>query len=280
MPSNSASTFSKIGRGFIAAARQMRDGELGIVSSSLAFSTAIALVPFFAVVLAILQSVGGGFEILYPKVESFLLRNLREAAGSDVSRFIRIFLKNVSAGKMGTTGGIVLFLTSLRLMFDMEVAVNKVWNIKNSRPFYKRFIVQWALMLAIPLLLAFYIGFISLEQFKVIRQVVPLSLSNSLVLFLTLFAMNKYVPATAVRSKSAFIGATLTGISLFIVHKFYATLMVKFFVYNKIYGSFAALPLLLLWLLLMWYVILGGAAITASLENAKLGRKPNLRTKS
>lgn len=266
LPSDNVSIFKKIWRGFGAAFSQMRDGELGIVSSSLAFSTAIALVPFLAVVLAILQSVGGGIEVLYPKVEAFLLRNLREAAGSDVTRFIRIFLKNVSNGKMGTTGGVILFLTSIRLLFDMEIAVNRVWNIKNSRAFYKRFIVQWALLLAIPLLLAVYIGFISLEQFKIIRQVLPLPVSNSLVLFFCLFAINKYVPARPVQALSALIGSAITAICLFVVHKFYAILILKFFAYNKVYGSFAALPMLLLWLLLMWYVVLGGVAITATLE--------------
>ncbi|KYG67428.1 hypothetical protein AZI86_01640 [Bdellovibrio bacteriovorus] len=244
----------------------MRDGELQLVAASLAFSTAIALVPFIAVVLATFQSIGG-LEILYPKVEAFLLRNLREAAGStDVTKFMRIFLKNISAGKMGSWGAILLFLTSLRLLHDMEVGIHRVWNLKNTRPFYKRLIYQWAIILGIPVFLAIYVGFSTLEQFKFVHRVIPASASNSLVLVGSLFVIYKFVPDVYVRKSAAFISALIASVVVYGVHKVYAVLVVNFFNYNKIYGSFAAIPLLLLWILTMWYVILGGVALCASLQ--------------
>lgn len=246
--------------------QQMRDGELQLVAASLSFSTAIALVPFIAVVLATFQSIGG-LEILYPKVEAFLLRNLREAAGStEVTKFIRIFLKNISAGKMGSWGAILLFLTSLRLLHDMEVGIHRVWNQKNTRPFYKRLIYQWAIILVIPVFLAIYVGFSTLEQFKFVHRVIPATVSNSLVLVGSLFFTYKFVPAVYVRKSAAFISALIASIVIYGVHKVYAGLVVNFFNYNKIYGSFAAIPLLLLWILTMWYVILGGVALCASLQ--------------
>jgi membrane protein len=246
--------------------KQMRDGELQLVAASLAFSTAIALVPFIAVVLATFQSIGG-LEVLYPKVEAFLLRNLREAAGTtDVTRFMRMFLKNISAGKMGTMGAIFLFLTSLRLLHDMEVGINRVWNQKNTRPFYKRLIYQWGLILAIPVFLAVYVGFTTLEQFKFVHRLIPASLSNSMVLVGSLYLTYKFVPNVFVRSRVAFISALLSSLVLYSVHKVYTILVTNFFAYNKIYGSFAAIPILLLWILTMWYVILGGVALCASLQ--------------
>lgn len=245
--------------------QQMRDGELQLVAASLAFSTAIALVPFIAVVLATFQSIGG-LEVLYPKVESFLLRNMREAAGSDVTKFIRIFLQNINAGKLGSTGVIVLFITSIRLLHDMEVGIHRVWNLRNTRPFYKRLIYQWGLILAIPVFLAIYIGFMSLEQFQFVHSLLPQGLSNTLVLVGSLFAIYKFVPDTQVRSKAALISSLLASATLYGVHKSYSALAMKFFSYNKIYGSFAALPILLLWILTIWYVILGGVALCASLQ--------------
>lgn len=245
--------------------QQMRDGELQLVAASLSFSTAIALVPFIAVVLATFQSIGG-LEALYPKVEALLLRNMREAAGSDVTKFIRIFLKNISAGKLGTTGAILLFITSVRLLHDMEVGINRVWNKKNTRPFYKRLIYQWGLILGIPIFLAIYVGFLSLERFQFVHRVIPAGASNSLVLVGSLFFIYKMVPDVAVRAKAAFLSSLFTSITLFGVHKGYSALALKFFSYNKIYGSFAALPLLLFWILTIWYVILGGVALCASLQ--------------
>lgn len=245
--------------------QQMRDGELQLVAASLSFSTAIALVPFIAVVLATFQSIGG-LEAFYPKVESLLLRNMREAAGSDVTKFIRIFLRNISAGKLGTTGAVFLFITSLRLLHDMEVGINRVWNRPNTRPFYKRLIYQWTLILAIPVFLAIYVGFTSLERFQFVHRIVPATFSNTLVLVGSLFLIYKLVPDVTVRAKAAFISALLASLTLFGVHKAYSSLALSFFSYNKIYGSFAALPVLLFWILTIWYVILGGVALCASIQ--------------
>lgn len=245
--------------------KQMRAGEIQLVAASLSFSTVIALVPFIAVVLATFQSIGG-LEALYPKVEALLLKNMREAAGSDATKFIRIFLRNISAGKLGTTGAILLFITSLRLLHDMEVGINRVWNRPNTRPFYKRLIYQWGLILAIPVFLAIYVGFTSLEEFQFVHRVLPAGASNSLVLVGSLFLIYKFVPDVSVHSRAAFLSSLVTSLALFCVHKTYSALAVGFFSYNKIYGSFAALPLLLFWILTIWYVILAGVALCASLQ--------------
>lgn len=246
-------------------AQQMRDGELQLVAASLSFSTILGMVPFLAVVLATFQSIGG-LEALYPKVEGFLLIYLREAAGSDVTKFIRIFIKNINAGKLGTTGAIFLFITSLKLMHDMEVGINRVWAHPRTRPFYRRLIFQWVLILLIPVALAIYVGFISLEQFQFARRIFPVGLSNSLVLVGSLFLIYKLVPDLKVSSKAALISAIIAAIGVYSVHKGFAYLTIEVFNYNKIYGSFAALPILLLWLLALWYVILAGVALCAGIQ--------------
>lgn len=257
--------FKSLKRVILNTKKQMQDGEIQLVAASLSFSTAIALVPFIAVVLATFQSIAG-LEVLYPKVESFLLRNLREAAGGDVTKFIRIFLQNINAGKMGSTGAVLLFITSIRLLHDMEVAIHRVWTRKNTRPFYKRLIYQWTIIVVIPLFLAVYVGFINLEKFKFVHHLLPIWVSNSLVLVGCLYMSYKYVPTGVVKSKAALLSALLAALSMFAVHKLFATLTIKFFHYSKIYGSFAALPVLLIWILSMWYIILGGAALCASLQ--------------
>lgn len=249
--------------------QQMRDGELQLVAASLSFSTAIALVPFIAVVLATFQSIGG-LEALYPKVEMFLLVNIREAAGSDVTKFIRIFLRNISAGKLGTLGAIFLFITSIRLMHDMEAGIHRVWNERNTRPFYKRLIYQWALILFIPVFLAIYIGFTTLEQFSFVHRILPGSVTNSFVLVGCLFFIYKLVPQGKVSTFAAIISSLIASLALYGVHKLYVLMGAKFFAYNKMYGSFAALPLLLLWILSLWYVILAGVALCASLQKRRV----------
>ncbi|WP_246845842.1 YihY/virulence factor BrkB family protein [Bdellovibrio sp. ZAP7] len=245
--------------------QQMRDGELALVASSLSFSTILGMVPFLAVVTATFQSIGG-FEALYPKVEFFLLMNLREAAGSDLTKYLRIFLKNINAGKVGTTGAVFLFITSLRLLHDMEVGIHRVWNQKNTRPFYKRLIYQWVLILLIPVFLAIYVGFNTLDQFQVVRKLLPTGFMNGMVLVGSLFLIYKLVPDLPVHWRSAFVSSLLGAAGMFGVHKGFSYLTLGVFNYNKIYGSFAAIPILTLWILSLWYVILGGVALCASLQ--------------
>lgn len=249
--------------------QQMRDGEMQLVAAALSFSTALGLIPFLAVVLATFQSIGG-LEAFYPKVEGLLLSYMREAAGGEATKFIRIFLKNISAGKLGTTGAVLLLITTVRLLHDMEVGINRVWNHRNSRPFYKRFIYQWFWILLVPVALAVYVGFTSLEQLKFVRAVVPPFITNAIVMVGLIYAIYRLVPDLPVHRNAALISAVIASAGLYGVHKGFALIAVKFFSYNKIYGSFAALPLLLLWMLTLWYVFLAGVALCASLQKRRI----------
>lgn len=244
---------------------QMRRGQLQLVANSLAFSTALAIIPFLVVVLATFKSIGG-FEALYPKLEVLLLSNLKEAAGGQVTKMLTVVLKNLSAGKIGTVGAIFLFFASMQLLGDMEKAFHTIWGIKNTRPFYKRFLYQWAMMLVIPIVLAVYIGFMSYERVQFVSALLPTIVMNTLIVFCTLFCIHKFVPNIKVNNKVALISALINSVLLIVVHKSYIFLVKEFFNYNKVYGSFAAFPLLLLWIITLWYVILGCAAFCASLQ--------------
>lgn len=247
-----------------------------MVASSLAFSTALALIPFLVVVLATFKSVGG-FEALYPKLEMLLLSNLKDATGSQITKMLKLVLKNLHAGKIGTVGAIFLFITSMQLLGDMEKAIHRVWGIKNGRPFYKRFLYQWGMMLFIPLALAIYLGFLSYERLQFVSSLIPSIVLNSLIVFGTLFFIHKFVPNIKVNKHVALITAVINSLLLLVVHKSYIFLAKEFFSYNKIYGSFAAFPLLLLWIITLWYVILGSAALCASLQNrVNASQKPSL----
>jgi membrane protein len=249
--------------------QQMEDGELQLVAASLSYSTVFALIPFIAVVLAILQYMGGGFEVVYPKVENLIIRNFSDALGQEATRSIRDLIRNISFAKLGLTGAIGLVVTSLRLMYDMEVGINRVWNQKNKRPLYKRVFFYWLLMLLIPFALAFYVSLRSLREIDVVGPLFHPILSSNTLLFLCIFLLFKYVPTAKVRTFIAFISALLTCVTLFVTQKIFAWATIALFTYSRIYGSFAALPLLLLWILIIWHILLGGVALSASLQKRK-----------
>lgn len=248
----------------------MRDGELQLVAASLSFSTILAIIPFIAVVLATLKLVGGGFEVFYPKVQHLLLQNLRETVGAEAARTIRGFLNNINAGKVGVTGAIFLILTSFRLLHDMEVGIHRVWNFKNSRRIYKRLLFYWMLIMLLPFALALYVSLGSLEGVSAVTRLIPKGISDFSFVWFSLITIYKWVPDMKVNWKPVLISSIFTSLILFGTQKVLTWVTTQLFNYDKIYGSFAAIPVLLVWILTIWYIILGGVAICASLQRRHL----------
>lgn len=248
---------------------QMKDGELQLVAASLSFSTILSLVPFLAVILATFQFMGGN-DIIYSKVENLLLLYFKEAAGNQFTQIIKTSIRNIHTGTLGLTGGLFLIFTSFRLMHDMEFGIHRVWNIKNTRPLFKRIFAYWILMMMLPIALAIYAGATTMIRLNLGRAIFPGAFTAVWVLTGILYLVYKYVPELVVKKKSAFFSALLASIGVVAVHSTFSYVAVKFFRFNNIYGSFAALPIFLFWVLTIWYVILGGVAICASTQRRQL----------
>jgi membrane protein len=252
---------------------QMRDGEIQLVAASLSFSTILSIVPFFAVILATFQFLGGN-DILYTRVENLLLAYFKEAAGTEFTQVIKFSIRNIHTGTLGATGAGFLVVTSFRLMHDMEYGIHRVWNQKNSRPLFKRIFIYWFLMMFLPIALAIYAGVTTLIKMEFGRAYLPGSFTALGVLTGVLFLAYKFVPDMPVNKKPAFFAALTAAVGVIIVHNTFTWVTVKFFRFNNIYGSFAAVPIFLIWVLTIWYVILGGVAICASTQRRHLLEKP------
>jgi membrane protein len=248
---------------------QMRDGEIQLVAASLSFSTLLSLVPFLAVILATFKFLGGD-DILYSRVENLLLLYFKEAAGVQFTSIIKTAIRNIHAGGLGVIGASFLVLTSFRLMHDMEYGIHRVWNQRNTRPLLKRFFIYWLLVIILPVFLAIYVGFITLIRMDFGKQYLPGQITGMAVLILVLHLVYRYVPNIKVKAAPAFFSAVVAAIGLFVVQNTFTWVTVKFFRMSRIYGSFAALPIFLVWILTIWYVILGGVAICASTQRRQL----------
>jgi membrane protein len=245
--------------------RQTQDGEIRLVASALAFSTLLSLVPFIAVTLSIFKSIGG-LEFLYPKVESFLLAYVEQGVGEKAILFVQKILQRVSSGALGTTGAVFLFFSSFKLIQDMERGVNRVWNVDEKRPFHRRIFLSLFLFVLFPMSLAVYAGFRSLNSLKPLFQTDFRILTDFTMVFGGLFLVYKVVPFIQVRTAPAIASALMAGIALVCLKNSFAWMAAKVFSYSKIYGSLAAVPLLCLWILGVWYIILGGVAFCASTQ--------------
>lgn len=257
--------FGVIKTSFSDMVQQTKDGEIRLVASALAFSTLLSLVPFMAVTLSIFKNIGG-LEFLYPKVEGFLLAYLEQGVGSKAILFVHNILQRISTNILGTTGAVFLFFSSLKLIQDMERGINRVWNVQEKRPFHRRVGLSLFLFFLFPLTLAVYIGFRSVGLFNPIIKNGVHGVTDFAMLLGGLFIIYKLVPSLKVKTKPALVSALLAAVSLVILKNSFAWAATKVFSYSKIYGGMAAVPLLCLWILGAWYIILAGVAFSASTQ--------------
>lgn len=241
-------------------------GELQLIAAALSFSTVLSLIPFLAVSLATLQYVNG-LETLYPKVESMALQYFQGPTGAEGMKVVQKVFKRIYSGRMGSWGAIVLILASILLINDMEKAIHRIWNLPDRRPLIRRIFFYWIFLIFFPLCTAVFVALTSLKIFGDVTTLVPISLIQTILLFFALFFVYKIVPHTKVNSRSAAIGAVLASMGLIGLTKSFKWLSQSFFSWGKLYGSFAAIPALLIWILLIWYIVLLGAAMTASFKS-------------
>lgn len=234
------------------------------MAGALAFSTVLALIPFLAVTLSVFQLIGG-LEFLVPKIQGLFFRYFREALGSEATQILRSITMKVNPKTLGTTAAAFLVFTSFRLLQDMEYGINRMWKTQHSRPLHKRWGLATILMLLIPVVLACYAGIRSVGILKPLFRHYR-DLTDGLMAVSGLFIIYKLLPEAKVQAKKALAGALFSGIGLIGVEKSFAIIAKSFIGINKIYGSLAAIPLFLIYLLVIWYIILIGAAFVASLH--------------
>lgn len=244
----------------------LRDSDLQWIAGSLAFSTVLSLVPFFALTLSVFQSIGG-LEFLEPKVQSLMLQYFRQAVGGEATTVLRKIIMRLQPGTIGITSALFLLVTSLKLLQDIEKGISRMWERKVARSFGRRVLVSWALLVIFTFFLAIYTGFRSMDFVKPFAKANKELLDFAVVGF-GLFLFYKFLPPAQVRWRSALFSALTAGIALVALQGSFALITKAFFQHNKIYGSLAAIPLLLTWVLFVWYVILAGAALTASIDKA------------
>ncbi|MCM0605315.1 MAG: YihY family inner membrane protein [Xanthomonadaceae bacterium] len=243
----------------------IRESQLPMTSSALAYTTILSVIPLLAVSFAIFQAFGG-LNHLSELIEPLILKNLAQGAGEETLTQIRKFIANIHGGALGATGFIGLIITSMSLLSSIEKTVNKVWKTKIQRGLFSRIAAYWFIITIGPLSASLFIGYTSIGT-SGFSDYLPSGFS---ALFITLFvftAMNKWIPNKKVNWRAALIGGVFTT-TLWQTAKFgYSIYNQKVVTYSKIYGSLGAIPIFLVWIYVTWLVILTGAALSAVIQN-------------
>lgn len=249
--------------------QRFREDRLGLTASSLTFTTLIALVPLVTVGLAVFTAfpMFAGFEA---SLEKYFLQNLvPDSIARPVLRSLTQFA--AKARGVGTVGLLLLLTTALALMFTIDRTLNAIWRVQRPRPLAQRVLVYWAaitlgpLVLGVSLSLTSYAVSASKGFVAAMPGIVSLALELLQVLMLaaTAAGLFHYVPNTAVRWSHAWAGGVFVAIAFEGAKKVLAWYVASVPTYSAVYGTFATVPILLLWVYLGWVIMLLGAVIAA-----------------
>lgn len=264
----------------ILALRGFGEDKCQLRASALTFYSLLSIVPMAAMAFGIAK--GFGFE---KKLQVILLEKFpgQEEVVGRVIEFAQSFLENTQGGVIAGIGVFVLFWTVIKVLGNIEKSFNDIWGVKRSRPFARKMSDYLSIMLICPILLIMSSSLTVLITSQVTLIVQKLTilgplgpiilLSLKLLPFVFLWVLFTFIytfmPNTRVLFRSGFLGGILAGTVYQIVQWAYINFQIGVGKYGAIYGSFAALPLFLVWLQISWLIVLFGAEVSFAEQNVE-----------
>lgn len=258
----------------ILAVRFFLDKRVLSQASALTYSTLLAIVPILAVVFAIARGFG------YSKYIEVWFRDAlasQPQVAEVIIDFVNGYLKYTQSGIFLGIGLLFMLYTVLMLVSNVEDSFNEIWQVKKPRSIFRTFTDYLAMFLLFPIVIVVTSGltifltaianempnFLLLGSFvRFLIDLIPYVLMSSMFIGLYMF-----MPNTHVKFSSAIVPGILAGFAMQALQIVYIHAQILLSSYNVIYGSFAALPLFMLWLQISWTICLFGAELCYTNQN-------------
>jgi membrane protein len=231
-------------------------------ASALTFTVALSIVPILALAFSAVKGFGGA-ERLRPLIEKYM------GLGSSSTQLMS-YVENVNAAALGSAGGAFLLVTVISTMGTVEQALNTIFNVPQSRSYFRKFSDYLSVLFTVPLLIVAALGVtavfsVRISQFPFVTQLMPY-----LFVWAGFFFLFVFFPYTKVRWGPALIGSFVTAVLFQLAQWGYVRFQVGVANYRAIYGAMATLPIFLVWIYIAWAVILFGAELTASVQRGDI----------
>ena len=243
-------------------------------ASALTYSTLLAIVPILAVVFAIARGFG------YNKYIEVWFRDSLSSqpqAAEIIIGFVNSYLVHTKSGIFLGIGLLFMLYTVLMLVSNIEEAFNEIWQVKKSRSVFRTFTDYLAMFFVFPILivitsgLSIYITAIAdrMPDFLMLGSAMRtmIDLIPYVLMACMFIALYIFMPNTKVKFKSVIVPGILAGIAMQGLQFVYINSQIFLSSYNAIYGSFAALPLFMLWMQISWTICLFGAELCYTNQN-------------
>jgi membrane protein len=240
----------------------------------LAYTTLLALVPLCTVIFVMLAAFPA-FRDLREAIEAFAFQNFVPALGNTVREYIGEFTNK--ARGLTTAGVAVLVFTVLAMMSTIENTFNVIWGIRRRRPLWMRCLVYWAVVTLGPILIGVGLAVTSYIASLPLVSRASWGLSGNLLAIvpfvttmLAFVLLFKVVPNRPVPLRDAVIGGIAASVLFELGKRAFTYYVVNFPSQQAIYGTFATVPIFLVWIYLSWVIVLVGAEITKCLTTYRV----------
>ncbi|NOG44375.1 MAG: YihY family inner membrane protein [Calditrichaeota bacterium] len=262
----------------VLAIRGFMSDKCPLHASALTYYSMLSLVPVAALAFGISKGFG-----MQETLKQKLLEELPEH--KDVVEWIVTFadsLLQVSrSGLIAGIGIVLLIWAAIRVLGNIEESLNNIWSVKRGRSFIRKFSDYLSIMIIGPIIFLVSSSvavFIRTQVTDLAQQVDVLNVMDPVIIFLLrlipytliwlLFTLTyMIIPNTRVKFKAAVYGAVVAGTLYQFVQVLYIGFQIGAAKYSAIYGSFAALPLFLIWVQLSWFIVLFGAELSYAFQN-------------
>jgi membrane protein len=272
------SFFIKQLRVILLAVREFRGNQCQLNASALTFYSLISIVPIAAMSFGIAK--GFGLDQVLEK-ELLLKFPGQEQSIGQIIGFANNLLRNTNGGFVAGIGVLVLFWTVIKVLDSIESSFNDIWGIKKGRAFGRKLSDYLSIMLICPFFVISSTGitvFIASQIEMIVAKlsflgafspaiIFSLNILPYMMVWILFTFIYIFMPNTKVNLISGLIGGIVAGTIYQLVQIIYIHFQIGVGNANVIYGSFAALPLFLLWLQLSWRIVLFGAEVSFAHQN-------------
>lgn len=243
-------------------------------ASALTYSTLLAIVPILAVVFAVARGFG------YNKyMESWFRDTLasQPQAADVIVGFVNSYLVHTKSGVFLGVGLVFMLWTVFMLVGNIEQTFNHIWQVKKPRSLFRTVTDYMAMFLLVPIVivvtsgLSIFVATVSdsMEGYALLAPVMRFIIVLMPYVFMSavFVALYVFMPNTKVKLGCAIVPGILAGVAMQGLQLVYIHSQIWVSSYNAIYGSFAALPMFMLWVQISWIICLFGAELCYTSQN-------------
>jgi membrane protein len=248
------------------------------MAGALSFSSMFSIVPFFAIVFAVLKALD-----VHTTLAPVLLSNL--AAGSkDIVSGILTYIGNTRVTSLGAVGLLMLFLSVVATLDTVEESFNQICGVERGKAVHHKLRDYLIMIFSIPLLIVLAVAITTGLQYQGavkwllrlfgVGNLILLRLSPCLIIWIALVCLYRFIPNVRICSRYAFAGGLIAGTSWQLAQWAFIGFQLGVSRYNAIYGTLSLLPIFMIWLFTSWIIVLAGMEIVWHLQNNPTSESP------